>query len=101
MFHMHSTATSAHLPLDRTMMYTEFLHSRDGVRDFCHANCGLTVYLNPERGHIIDTSTAAALIKTPLQKRLLANALLLHQLKLLAGSNKDTEKLEYLVTAWF
>lgn len=35
-FHMHSTATSANPPHDRTMMCTAFLHPTDGVRDFWH-----------------------------------------------------------------
>lgn len=65
-FHMHSTATSAYPPPDRTMMCTAHLHPTDGVRDFLHTNCSLTEYLNPDSGHIIDTSTAAALIKAPL-----------------------------------
>lgn len=73
-FHMHSTVTSANPPLDRTMMCTPFPHPTDGERDFWHTNCSLTEYLNPDRGHIIDTSTAAAPIKIPLQKRPLAIA---------------------------
>lgn len=60
-FHMHSTATSANPP-----PCTAHLHPTDGVRDFLHTNCSLTEYLNPDSGHIIDTSTAAALIKAPL-----------------------------------
>lgn len=91
-FRVHSTATSASLPLDRTPMHTAFSRPMNGKRKEV-----LIRWLQPNGLQLCCTD------KNSIADRTLAIyiALSLYQLKLLAASNKDTEKQEDLVTAWF
>lgn len=96
-FHTHSTATSANLPLDRTSMQTDFpIPWMVSVRRFWYTDCSLMEYLNPNTTSHHRYQHSSCTDKTSIADRTLpiSVALSLHQLKLLTDSNKDTERQE-------